>query len=49
MQNKVHFKGAGDDWIVFVDDVETYKKWQTDKSAALTHFVSSFNVFVTHS
>jgi len=48
-QNKVHYKGAEDDWIVFVDDVETYKKWKTDKSVALAHFVSSFKVFVTHS
>ena len=48
-QNKVHFKGADDDWIIFVDDVETYKKWKTDKSVALAHFISSFKVFVTHS
>ena len=48
-QNKVHLKTAANDWIVFVDDVETYKKWQTDKSVSLTHFVSSFQVFVTHS
>jgi len=49
MQNKVHFKSVEDDWIVFVDDVDTYKRWQTDKSVALTQFVSSFKVFVTHS
>lgn len=47
-QNKVHFKGAEDDWIVFVDDVETYK-WQTDKSVPFTNFVAPFKVFVTHS
>jgi len=48
-QNKVHYKGTADDWIVFVEDVETYKKWQSDKSVALAHFVSSFKIFVTHS
>ncbi|KLU91159.1 hypothetical protein MAPG_09682 [Magnaporthiopsis poae ATCC 64411] len=45
---KVHFKGNEDDFVVFVDDVEDFKKWQTDKSVPLANFVSSFKVFVTH-
>lgn len=45
---KVHFKGNEDDFVVFVDDVEDFKKWQKDKSVPLANFVSSFKVFVTH-
>ncbi len=47
-QLKVHFKGKHDDFIVFVDDMEEYKKWQTDKSVPMSHFISAFKVFVTH-
>jgi ribosome maturation protein Sdo1 len=47
-QAKIHFKGQNDDFLVFVDDVELYKKWQSDKSVPLAHFVSLFSVFVTH-
>lgn len=47
-QVKVHFKGQDDDFLVFVDDFETYKKWQEDKSVPLAHFVSAFKIFVTH-
>ena len=47
-QSKVHYKGNNDDFIVFVDDVEAYKKWLGDSSVPLAHFVSSFKVFVTH-
>ena len=47
-QSKVHFKGDTDDFVIFVDDVETYHKWQTDKSVPLAHFISSFKVFLTH-
>lgn len=47
-QNKVHYKGESDDFLVFVDDPEVYKKWLTDSSIPLAHFVSSFKIFVTH-
>ncbi|KAM0451352.1 hypothetical protein ACHAO4_006027 [Trichoderma viride] len=47
-QVKVHYKGKQEDFIVFVDDVETYKKWQSDKSVPPAQFVSTFNVFLTH-
>ncbi|KAF7537890.1 hypothetical protein G7Z17_g12761 [Cylindrodendrum hubeiense] len=48
-QAKVHFKGNQDDYLVFVDDVEMYKKWSAgDKTVPLAHFVSSFKVFRTH-
>ena len=46
-QCKVHYKGSTDDFIVFVDDEAEYKKWQDDNSVPPTHFVSTFQVFVT--
>ncbi|KAK1986528.1 shwachman-Bodian-diamond syndrome protein [Colletotrichum cereale] len=47
-QTKVHYKGQEDDFIVFVEDPELFKKWKTDKSIPLAHFISSFKIFVTH-
>jgi hypothetical protein len=48
-QAKVHFKGSQDDYLVFVDDVDTYKQWaKGDTTIPLAHFVSSFKVFRTH-
>jgi ribosome maturation protein Sdo1 len=47
-QTKCHYKGNDEDFIVFVDDVETYKKWKEDKSVPMVQFVSTFQVFVTH-
>jgi hypothetical protein len=46
-QTKVHYKGS-DDFVIFVDDVELYQKWKTDKSIPLAHFISSFKIFLTH-
>jgi hypothetical protein len=48
-QTKVHFKGQEDDFIIFIDDISDFKKWQSDKSVPLSHFISTFKVFVTHS
>ncbi|KAI1818425.1 shwachman-Bodian-diamond syndrome protein [Poronia punctata] len=47
-QIKVHHKGKDDDFIVFVDDHETYKKWLSDKSVPMVEFVSAFKVFVSN-
>ncbi|KAL7909680.1 ribosome maturation protein [Trichoderma velutinum] len=47
-QSKVHYKGKQEDFLVFVDDVDLYKKWQSDKSVPLAHFISTFQVFHTH-
>lgn len=46
--SKVHYKGKFDDYILFVSDVEAYKKWLNDKSVPLARFVSPLAVFVTH-
>jgi hypothetical protein len=47
-QVKIHYKGSDDDYLVFVDDLETFKKWQSDKSIPMAHFISAFKIFVTH-
>ncbi|KAK9437141.1 RNA-binding protein [Metarhizium brunneum] len=48
LQCKVHYKGKPDDYIIFVDDFGTYKKWMSHKSIPLVHFVSPLAVFQTH-
>jgi len=45
---KLHYKGTNEDFIVMVDSVEDYQKWQTDKSIPLSQVVSSFKIFTTH-
>jgi peroxiredoxin len=47
-QVKVHYKGADEDFIVFVDDAKVAKDWKTDKSIPLAQVVSSFKTFVTN-
>ncbi|KAM0437509.1 hypothetical protein ACHAPT_001873 [Fusarium lateritium] len=47
-QTKVYFKGSSEEFLIFIDDVEAYKKWQSDKSVPLAHFISSFKIFLTH-
>lgn len=47
-QIKVHYKGSEDDFIIFIDDQQTYKNWKSDKSVPLAHFISAFKIFVTH-
>lgn len=47
-QVKVHYKGTEDDFVIFIDDVATYKSWKSDKSIPLAHFISAFKIFVTH-
>ncbi|KAK4158474.1 ribosome maturation protein [Chaetomidium leptoderma] len=44
---KVHYKGADEDFVVFLDSVEDYQKWLSDKSVPLAQVVSSFKVFTT--
>ncbi|EAW06959.1 SBDS family protein [Aspergillus clavatus NRRL 1] len=46
--SKVFYKGASDDFIVFVDDPAILKKWKTDRSISLTDVVNGYKIFVTH-
>lgn len=45
---KVHYKGADEDFIVFVESEEDVKKWKSDRSVPLAQVVNSFKIFVTH-
>jgi ribosome maturation protein Sdo1 len=45
---KVHFKGSSDDYIIYVNDVESVQKWKEDKSIPMVDVVNAFQVFVTH-
>lgn len=47
-QYKVHYQGKDEDFIVFVDDEESLKKWKDDSSVPLAQVVSGFKVFITH-
>jgi len=47
--SKVHFKGENEDYIVFIDDQDSLKKYKEgDKSVPLADVVQSFKIFVTH-
>ncbi|OAQ96612.1 hypothetical protein LLEC1_03704 [Akanthomyces lecanii] len=48
IQTKCHYKGNNDDFIIFIDDVDTYNKWKTDKTIPMAHFMSSFRIFQTN-
>ncbi|KAM3566757.1 hypothetical protein ARSEF4850_000291 [Beauveria asiatica] len=48
VQTKCHYKGHSDDFIIFIDDVDTYNKWKTDKQIPMAHFISSFKIFQTN-
>lgn len=48
IQTKIHYKGNNEDFIIFIDDVDTYNKWKTDKTIPLAHFISSFKIFHTN-
>jgi len=45
---KVHYKGNDEDFLVFLDSVDDYQKWRTDKTVPLAQVVSSFKIFTTH-
>lgn len=46
---KVHYKGGDEDFIVFIDDQDSLKKYKAgDTTIPLASVVSSFKIFVTH-
>ncbi|KAF2813095.1 putative RNA binding protein [Mytilinidion resinicola] len=47
-QTKVHYKGAEDDYVIFVDSAKAVQEWKEDKSIPLSSVVSGWKVFVTH-
>lgn len=46
--SKVFYKGASDDFIVFIDDPAALKNWKNDRSIPLADVVNGFKIFVTH-
>ncbi|CEN59294.1 ribosome maturation protein [Aspergillus pseudodeflectus] len=46
--NKIFYKGRSDDFIVFVEDAATLKKWKNDPSIPLSDVVNGWKIFVTH-
>ncbi|KAF2494070.1 putative SDO1-like protein C21C3.19, partial [Lophium mytilinum] len=47
-QTKVHYKGAEDDYVIFVDSAKAVAEWKEDKTIPLSSVVSGWKVFVTH-
>lgn len=45
---KVHYKGADEDFIVFVESQKDVEAWKADRSIPLAQVVNGFKVFVTH-
>ncbi|OGM50067.1 RNA binding protein [Aspergillus bombycis] len=45
---KVFYKGAAEDFIVFVDDIQVLNNWRKDRSIPLADVVNGFKIFVTH-
>ncbi|KAB8222713.1 ribosome maturation protein [Aspergillus novoparasiticus] len=45
---KVFYKGSSEDFVVFIDDIETLNKWRKDRSIPLADVVNGFKIFVTH-
>ena len=48
IQTKCHYKGASEDFIVFVESIKAVEDWKKDKSVPLAQVVDSFKIFVTH-
>ncbi|ODM22560.1 hypothetical protein SI65_00148 [Aspergillus cristatus] len=46
--SKVFYKGANDDFVVFVDDIASLKNWRNDRSIPLAQVVNGWKIFVSH-
>ncbi|GKZ31017.1 hypothetical protein AbraIFM66950_010937 [Aspergillus brasiliensis] len=46
--SKMFYKGASDDFIVFVDDHDALNKWRSDRSVPLAEVLNGWKIFVTH-
>ncbi|CAD6571534.1 MAG: hypothetical protein ASARMPREDX12_008324 [Alectoria sarmentosa] len=47
-QSKVHYQGKEEDFVIYIDDIESVQKWKGDRSIPLAQVVSGFKIFVTH-
>ena len=46
--SKVFYKGASEDFVVFVDDVATLNNWRHDRTIPLASVLNGWKIFVTH-
>lgn len=46
--SKLFYKGRSDDFIVFVDDLDTLNKWRRDRTIPLANVVNGWKIFTTH-
>lgn len=48
-QSKVHYKGKEDDFVILVDDLETFQQFKKEPNTTpLAQVVSGFKIFITH-
>ncbi|KAL2042072.1 hypothetical protein N7G274_005260 [Stereocaulon virgatum] len=47
-QSKVHYRGKEDDFVIYIEDIESVQKWKGDRSIPLAQVVSGFKIYVTH-
>jgi len=47
-QTKVHYKGAHDDFVIFVESAKAVQDWKQDSSIPLAQVMNGWKVFVTH-
>ena len=47
-QSKVHYQGKEDDFVIYIDDVQSVQKWKENRSIPLAQVVSGFKIFITH-
>jgi len=45
---KVHYKGADDDFVIYVESIQAVEEWKADKSVPLAQVVNGWKVFTTH-
>lgn len=46
--SKIFYKGKSDDFIIFIEDVDTLRKWKTDSTVPLSDVINGWKIFVTH-
>ena len=47
-QSKVHYRGKEDDFVIYIEDIESVQKWKGDRSIPLAQVVSGFKIYITH-
>lgn len=45
---RVHYKGNGNDFVIFAESPDIVHRWKKDRSVPLMEVVDSFHVFTTY-